>query len=114
MPTPDWLFWAHRLAHIAEYATLGILTLRAYAHGQISVRVNRILYLAGLMFLAGAFDEWHQSFVPGRSSELMDVVFDTICASVGMLVTNLIVRRLRDRELNAAFDAKNRDWSRPA
>ncbi len=47
-------------------------------------------------FLAVAFgvtDEVHQSFVPGRNADLMDLVADALGASLGAVVAALWGRR---------------------
>jgi VanZ family protein len=89
MPSDLWLFWAHRIAHIGEYSILGVLVIRAYSQGRVSMDVSSILFLSIFIFLSGSFDEWHQSFVPGRHAQLIDAIFDTICGTVGMLVYSL-------------------------
>jgi VanZ family protein len=86
MPSDQWLFWAHRIAHIGEYSTLGILVLRAYSYKKVKIGVSTVLFLSIFIFLAGSFDEWHQSFVPGRHAQLIDAIFDTICGALGMLL----------------------------
>jgi len=84
MPSEDWNFWAHRVAHIGEYSVLGVLFLRAFSYKRARIGIPIILFLSVFMFLFGAFDEWHQSFVPGRHSQLIDANFDTICGALGM------------------------------
>jgi VanZ family protein len=86
MPNENWHFWAHRLAHIGEYGVLGFLVIRAYSYKKARIGVFTILLLSVFIFLSGAFDEWHQSFVPGRTPQLLDAIFDTICGAWGMLV----------------------------
>ncbi len=85
IPIETYLFWGHRIAHFIEYSILGILIMRAYAHEVRRVTLVKILFLSVLVFASGSVDEWHQSFVPGRSPQLLDVIFDTICAALGML-----------------------------
>lgn len=85
MPSDAWLFWAHRVAHVGEYSVLGALLIRAYSYKRARIGVFTVLFLSIFIFLAGSFDEWHQSFVPGRHSQLIDAVFDTICGAWGML-----------------------------
>jgi len=94
MPSEDWLFWAHRTAHIGEYSVFGALVLRAYSYKKVRVGVITILFLSIFIFLAGSFDEWHQTFVPGRHGQLIDAVFDTICGALGMLFYLLWVKGL--------------------
>ena len=65
----------HRIAHLIEYAILGLFLLRALSErGEMTWR--RVLVVALLCGLYGVTDEFHQRFVPGRSSELSAVIFD--------------------------------------
>jgi VanZ family protein len=43
-----------------------------------------VAFFAAALF--GMFDEWHQSFVPGRTSSWTDVVTDSVGAGVTILV----------------------------
>jgi VanZ family protein len=45
----------------------------------------------------GASDEWHQSFVPNRSSDSGDLAADAVGAAAGAAVAALILRGLRVR-----------------
>jgi len=79
IPLDDYLFWGHRLAHVVEYGTYGILVLRACSLRKTKpIHLVTILVLSVFVFLSGCLDEWHQSFVPGRTPELIDALFDTI------------------------------------
>ena len=55
---------------------------------------------AGLVLLLclayGVLDEWHQSFVPGRTPDALDVRNDMIGAALAVGLTEL-VRRLRGK-----------------
>lgn len=94
MPTVTWKFWAHRLGHLGEYSVLGILLWRAYTMER-PAGLKTVLAIIGAVFLLGAFDEWHQSFTPGRTPQMIDVVFDTICGGVGILGYRLCRRPQR-------------------
>ncbi len=78
-----------KLAHVAIYSMLGALLGRAVAHS-ISLKTvgkNRIILLivALACLLYGVSDEFHQSFVPGRSVEFFDVVADLTGGFLGGL-----------------------------
>ncbi len=58
--------------------------------------------LVGSLLVAigyGLLDEFHQSFVPGRSSTLADVGLDAMGALVGVLVADIGVRLGKTRRL---------------
>lgn len=80
----------HRIAHVIEFAILGGLLLRAISEpGSITGR--QVIGVALGCGLYGLTDEWHQAYVPGRSSELSAVPFDL----GGGLIGAWIYRRWR-------------------
>ena len=74
---PVYDFSVKKLAHVVVY---GILT--ALLFGALRLHTRRKVYsmvFAALIALLYAFsDEWHQTFVPGRSGTLRDVGFDAL------------------------------------
>jgi VanZ family protein len=67
--------------HSIGYALLGALLLRALAGGRMNgVTWGRALSAIVLATLYGLSDEFHQSFVPGRSPDRHDVMADFIGA----------------------------------
>jgi VanZ family protein len=62
-----------------------VVLLRAFAQG----RLSGVTWTAGLAAIAlatmyGVSDEFHQSFVPGRSPDRFDVVADCVGATIGV------------------------------
>ena len=69
-----------KVVHFAVYGLLGTLACRP-------ARTWRGAVLAVVVTSAfGASDEWHQSFVPGRSAEVADWVADTAGAACAALL----------------------------
>jgi VanZ family protein len=85
VPLPDGV--DDKTAHYVAYMTLGLLVVRALARG-LPARVTTGIAVITLVITIGygATDEWHQSFVPGRSTELADLVADSLgaVAAVGL------------------------------
>ena len=86
LPTPEerWLdFVFEKSAHTFEFAVLAALFLRALAVDRSecwrSVGVAGVL--AGLFALS---DEFHQLFVPGRSADWSDLLFDWLGVGAGV------------------------------
>ncbi|HEY4640991.1 MAG TPA: VanZ family protein, partial [Thermoanaerobaculia bacterium] len=78
-----------KLAHLTEYGILGWLWLRAL-RGERREWTLRWPMIAVLIALAvAATDEFHQSFVPSRTSSPLDVVID--CC--GAVLAQLLARR---------------------
>ncbi|MGH7717559.1 MAG: VanZ family protein [Gemmatimonadaceae bacterium] len=85
-----------KLIHATLYGILGWLCARAVtrsapAPAPPSPRTWWLAVFAGILIL-GALDEWHQRFVPGRSTELYDWIADGTGALVGMLAAALTRR----------------------
>ena len=76
-----------KIAHFGAYLVLGVLL--AAGRGPEA----RALWLILLGSLYGIIDELHQSFVPGRSADVWDVVADILGVATGVLVYRLIRRR---------------------
>jgi VanZ family protein len=70
--------------HAIGYAMLSALLFRALAGAAWSgVTWGRGLAAVALSVLYGLTDEWHQSFVPGRSPAWDDVAADAVGAGLG-------------------------------
>ncbi len=95
-PAPPFLRWkgADKLFHLAEYAPLGSLLLRAFSRAcSPSYRRAMGLFtiLAGLA--VGSADEFYQSFIPTRASSLWDLMADGIGVLAGKFLYGLKVAR---------------------
>jgi len=91
---PPTLFLHDKLLHAAEYAVLGGLLAHALRFAGVPPR--RALIAAVLLASAfGATDEFHQSFVPGRSADVADWVADTLGAAIGASLVIAFLRRPR-------------------
>ena len=72
------------LAHAAAYTVLGAATLRGLAGARRAAATARAALFAAVLAAAyGMADEFHQSFVPGRTAELRDVLADALGAAAG-------------------------------
>jgi VanZ family protein len=85
LPNDVLTFITRKLAHIIAYFVLGILmflVVRAY-----TPKVHKAILLSVLfVFLYAMTDEFHQTFVPGRSGEVRDVLIDTSAGAFGVLL----------------------------
>jgi VanZ family protein len=71
-----WDLVLRKLAHLTEYAILGLLLVRALSHPAVAI-------LAGALYATS--DEVHQHFVRGRHAAWYDVVLDTVGVTLGVL-----------------------------
>ena len=77
--------------HSIGYALLGMLLLRALAGGRLrGVTWGRALLTIVLATLYGMSDELHQSYVPGRDADRLDVVADCIGAAAGVALCGAV------------------------
>ena len=103
-----------KLAHLTEY---GIFSMLIY----LSLKAPRPrgweLRMAGWALLAAGLyslsDEFHQSFVPGRTASLVDCGIDTVGAGLGLLLLYGIevltqTRRSRTAARNESADEKKK------
>jgi len=72
-------------AHALGYVGFGIVIARALAGG-LPPRVTLQQALVGLAIAAvyGATDEWHQSFVAGRTADIADWYSDSIGSAIAL------------------------------
>lgn len=80
-------FIVRKLAHMSEYAVLGIL-FYLYAKEVVDKKVA-VFAIVGVLLYAIS-DEVHQLFVPGRSGKLLDVCIDTFGGSIGVFLIYLL------------------------
>ena len=82
-------------AHVLAYAALGAALIRALASGRArSMTVMRMLIAAGLATAYGMTDELHQSFVPSRTPELLDLGADAAGGLLGAILFAGIAKTL--------------------
>jgi len=79
-PHPD------KIAHFCVYGALAFLLGRAaqWSWGWSWKKAACFAIIVSSVY--GITDEWHQSYVPGRSVEVADWMADTIGAAVGQVV----------------------------
>ena len=77
-----------KLGHLTEYAILAGLLWRALRNGTGATMKMSILFGVVLVACGGfaASDEFHQSFVPSRTSSAYDVMIDLCGALIGLTI----------------------------
>jgi len=74
-----------KAGHILEYFVLGVLAWRATT-ATPSAWLRPELLTVGLVLAVALSDEFHQSFVPSRTSALGDVCYDFLGGLMGLLL----------------------------
>ena len=96
-----WDFILRKAAHMCEYAVLFLLLWNALA--QLKLRERTSLLLGAFLAVCyAASDEFHQTFVPGRSGEPRDVAIDACGVIIALLALTYVRRRLARRPAAAA------------
>ena len=95
LPDPKIDFeYLDKVAHFGEYFIFFILTYRALANLWSTGRRFPAYAVAIVLSVAfAALDEYHQSFVRGRQSDIYDLVADTLGIVLGAGLHFLIGRR---------------------
>jgi VanZ family protein len=86
-------FLIRKCGHFTEYFVLGLLLLRAFRAGRREVRLRWALAAIAIAACYATFDEWHQSFVPGRGGlEISDILIDTTAAALARALAAIFSR----------------------
>lgn len=78
-------FLTRKAAHMFIYFVLGVLMFNVVKEFPLSKKRAVLLSVLFVMLYA-ITDEFHQTFVPGRSAELRDVLIDTTAGAVGVMI----------------------------
>jgi VanZ family protein len=85
--------WLQNLLHIPAYATLCAAWLWVFDLNDALGTPGGIAFIATLVY---AFvDEWHQGWVPGRTSSLEDVLLDGVGAAAFLVCLGWFLRPTR-------------------
>ncbi len=100
LPVPEVFHFQDKLIHAAAYFVMAVFSWRAFRH--VIIKPQSLTVLA-VMFcsLYGVSDEWHQSFVPGRTTSIGDWLADTIgavMAMAGLLKFNVWIAPFSSRQ----------------
>lgn len=81
-------YYVRKAAHMTEYCLLAVAV--SFPFYVYRIRGLRLFLLAGIICVGFAgLDEYHQSFVAGRSPGIRDVGFDSLGALIGILLVQL-------------------------
>ncbi|WP_026493646.1 VanZ family protein [Butyrivibrio sp. XPD2002] len=82
-------FYIRKLAHFTEYLLLAIsVAFPLYVYG---LRGFPLVLVAGIICVGYAcLDEYHQSFISGRSPQKRDVIIDSCGVLTGIIITRIL------------------------
>lgn len=91
------IFGWDKIAHVCVFFVLGILILRSLYHRNNAINSKKQIAILTFIFVVsfGIFDELFQSLIPGRSSDIYDLVADAAGGILSISLFNLINRYVR-------------------
>ena len=98
LPVPMLFSHQDKIHHMGAYFIMGILAWRFF-NDFFSKPTTVMIVSLCFCSIYGISDEWHQSFVPGRETDVLDWLADTIGAILGLVAIQLYFARLRLRIL---------------
>ncbi len=95
LPVPQVFNFQDKLIHAAAYYVMGVFSWRAFRYLGMQARHLALLSILFCSFY-GVSDEWHQSFVTGRSSSVWDWLADTLgaCLAAGSIQKLQLSKRI--------------------
>ena len=100
--SPETLDFLHHIirkcGHLTEYFILSMLILRGIRAGEKGLYFRWVLVTILIVAGYAALDEYHQSFVPGRTAAVGDVFIDTTGGIAAQIVASLFVLLGKARE----------------
>lgn len=89
-----------KTAHFLIYALLGVWTIN-FAKTFEKFKISKIVIISFLFCMFYAItDEFHQTFVIGRSGEIRDVLIDSLGSFTGMMLVLFINKIIHKNEAN--------------
>ena len=82
-------FIVRKLAHVILFCSLSILCFVVIYEIKKSAKISTLVSFS-IAFIYACIDEIHQLFIPGRGSQIRDVLIDSIGAIMGLIFINLI------------------------
>jgi VanZ family protein len=84
-------FFIRKCAHFTEYFILSLLILRGIRAGQRGTHLRWALTSILLIVAYASLDEFHQSFVPGRTAAVTDVMIDSFGGIMAQVAAGLVM-----------------------
>lgn len=94
---PDLFFQQDKALHSLLFGTLGFFLALLLMSDESRPTLWHVLLVGLLVMGYGGLDEYHQSFVPGRTPDFMDLLADTFGGLVSALLVMILLRRYARR-----------------
>ena len=89
---PQWhLTWKDKISHFVEYAIFALLFLLMLKQENRITNSKKTFFTVSFFgLLLAIIDELHQLFIPGRSTDVLDIVADSFGIVIVSIIFNLI------------------------
>lgn len=98
LKSPKYL--VRKTAHVILYCGLYMFTVLAFMRDKSRVKQYIMIFIGCVLY--ACFDEFYQTFIPGRTGLLQDVLIDSIGIALGLVLSILIVEIGRVRKTRYA------------
>ncbi|MBG9793588.1 integral membrane protein [Paenibacillus dendritiformis] len=89
-------FFIRKCGHVAEFALLTLLLILTLS-ARVRSKGVAAAWSGGIAVLYACSDEWHQTFVPGRTGHLADVAVDSIGVALVLAAYAIVIAARRRR-----------------
>lgn len=95
-PKQEFIIGIDKILHFLEYALFAFFIFRSFSHFSPSISAKLVVF-SSLVFIAlfSWLDEYYQSHIPGRESDIFDALFDILGAS--LIVLFMALRKVKKR-----------------
>lgn len=78
-----------KIGHLSEYAALGffITSFLSNIYYIFKNKIKHVMISFIFVFLYSCLDEFHQTLIPNRSGNFIDVIIDSVGGAIGILVS---------------------------
>ncbi|MCP4704015.1 MAG: hypothetical protein GY865_05340, partial [candidate division Zixibacteria bacterium] len=101
MNMPEYGFlMADKLLHFLEYALFAVLIFRSFSQLFHQHKLHYVIIISSFfLILFALLDEYYQKYIPGRESDVADVILDVLGASLILFLLWVRQRRLNQKNL---------------
>lgn len=86
-----WNYPLRKVAHASEYFVFTVLILVVLKNSGVS-GVKMYVIASIICFIYSCTDEYHQTFVNGRTGQFSDVLIDTLGGFISCIIYNIIIK----------------------
>lgn len=80
-----------KFSHAIIYAILAIALMILFNKNNIGI-MNKVINILFIVILIATVDEFYQLYVPGRHSQVKDIIIDFMGGGIGIIVTLIVIR----------------------